>query len=156
MIADKKRKFDEAFSSLKGFNMRRAFISTQFGLTKARHLVRNSETSYAEFEKFRSELSLIDEEAKIRFPILRKYQTRYLVEYEMEERDVKSRRLIDRVCSEQLLLFNDCELDTFENGWNMEDSATQDLLYEIADFILTYKTGKYLIKNVRKLQDHTS
>lgn len=156
MIADKKRNFDEVFTSMRGFNMRRAFISTQCGLTKARHLAQNTPSTYAHYEKMRSELSLIDDEAKIRFPLLRKYQTLYLVEYETEERDIKSRRLTDKVFSEQLFFFSDCELNTFENGWNMEDSATQDLLYEIADFILTYKTGKYLIKNVRKLQDHTS
>lgn len=156
MKAEREQRFNEAFAALKGFNMRRAFISTQCGLMKARHLSLKTESTYNEFEKFRRELSLIDEESKDKFPLLRKYQTRYLVEYETEERDVKSKRLGDHINSEQLLFFNDCELNTFENGWNIEDSATQDLLYEIAEFILKYKTGKYLIKNVRKLQDYNS
>lgn len=144
----KKEQFSKVFADQQSFTMRRAYVATMYAMMKEE---RSAKTSYPLLERYRQELAAIDEEGSVRYAALRQLQNRYRVEYETEERDDTTARLKDKVSCEELYLFNDCEIDTYANGWDMEDAATQDLLYEVAGFLLQFKSSRYLITNIKRL-----
>lgn len=146
---EKQERFGVAFAALSGFNRRRAYIATRYAFTKERYTAEPG--SYTELERHRQELSEVDEQAIFRYATLRELQTRYLVEYEVEEKNFITSRLQDKKYSEELFLFNDHYIDTYSNGWDMEDAATQDLVYEVADFLTQYKSVHHLITNIKRL-----
>jgi hypothetical protein len=150
-LHERQAHLNNVYNDLQGINARRAYVSTLYGIWQEKYVLTNDGEAKSKADAYRNELSSIDEHGLIRCLKLRNAQTRYLVEYEGEVADMQTGRISDRCFQEELYLFENCDIDTFSFGWDMEDESTQNLLYEIADYLLQYRLVKYTVRNVKRI-----
>jgi hypothetical protein len=139
------------FHDIEGMNRRRAFISTKYVLAHEQFDRTLSEADKLEIERYKAELANIDSQAAPMYKKLRDIQTLYLVEYEGEQYDPLTDKLSINRYKEELYFLINCDIDTFNDGWNLEHCNSQELLYEIADFLLQHRFSKFFVKNIKKL-----
>jgi hypothetical protein len=151
ILQERQECLNTVFHDIESMNRRRAFVSTKYVLAHEQFDRTFSEADKKEIEKYKTELDNIDQQVMPLYRRLRDIQTRYLVEYEGELVDpLTGKPSLNRYKEELYFLLN-CEIDTFNNGWNLEQCHSQELLYEIADFLLQHRFSKFFIRNIKKL-----
>lgn len=151
ILQERQECFNTIFQDIEGMNRRRAFVSTKYILAHEQFDRTLSEADKKEIEKYKTELDNIDKQVTPLYQKLRAIQTRYLVEYEGELFDPLTGKPSMNRYKEELYFLLNCEIDTFNNGWNLEHCNSQELLYEVADFLLQHRFSKFFIRNIKKL-----
>lgn len=151
ILQERQECLNPVYNEIEGINRRRAFVSTKYMLAHEQFDRTLSEADKREIERYKAELDTIDTQVKPLYKKLRDIQTRYLVEYEGELTDPHTRKASMNRYKEELYFLINCEIDTFNEGWNLDHCNSQELLYEIADFLLQHRFSKFFVKNVKKL-----
>lgn len=151
ILVERQKQLNSVFKDLEGINRRQAYISTKYILASERYSRTFMNTDREERENLNDQLESLSDQFDTLSTKLRSMQTQYLVEYDSEYLEGISEITSIFRHREELYFLTDCMIDTFQDGWNMEDENTQELLYEIADFILTHKFSKFFIRNIKRL-----
>lgn len=151
ILQERQECLNTVFHDIEGMNRRRAFISTKYVLAHEQFDRTLSDSDKLEIERYKAELENIDSQAAPMYKKLRDIQTLYLVEYEGEQYDPLTEKASINRYKEELYFLINCDIDTFNDGWNLEHCNSQELLYEIADFLLQHRFSKFFVKNIKKL-----
>ena len=151
ILQERQECLNPIYHEIEGINRRRAFVSTKYMLAHEQFDRTLSDADKHEIERYKAELDTIDTQVMPFYKKLRDIQTRYLVEYEGELVDPLTGRASMNRYKEELFFLGDCDIDTFNNGWNLEHCHSQELLYEISDFLLQHRFSKFFVRNVKKL-----
>lgn len=151
ILQERQECLNPIYHEIEGINRRRAFVSTKYIVAHEQFDRTLSEADKHEIERYKAELDTIDTQVMPLYKKLRDIQTRYLVEYEGELNDPLTGKVCMNRYKEQLYFLINCEIDTFNEGWNLEQCTSQELLYEIADFLLQHRFSKFFVRNVKKL-----
>jgi hypothetical protein len=97
-----------------------------------------------------TELEHINQHAALNYENLRFHQIRYQIEYEGEVMNAEGQPFMKRHKVE-LFLLSDCDIDTYTTGWDLENIEVQEVLYEVANFLLEYRMTNFFILNIKRL-----
>ena len=125
------------------------FLKAQFAFTKERYSKTYAESDKKQLVDLESKISPLD--AKINPLALRAQSLRikYLIEYEGQYQDYTG-NLRTQVFSEYFHLVNDCQIDTFANGWyNLE--PCMPLINEVCETIYQQRFSQGAIRQIKKV-----
>jgi predicted nucleic acid-binding Zn-ribbon protein len=151
ILQERQEYLNTVFHNIEGINRRRTYISTQYAIAHERFDRTLSEADRDAIEKYQVELENIEDQVSPLFKKLRDIQTRYLVEFDGESIDNITNRTSMHRYTEELYFLTNCEIDTFIYEWDIEEEDAQELLYEIADFLLQHRFTKFFIRNIKRL-----
>ena len=150
-LLERNKYLQEIYFDIEGINMRRAYISVMYITARDKFAKTGDVEDRQQMDSYKNELKSIAEIVLSRAEWLRTNQDRYLVEYDGEVTDAEGKTFFKRHKVE-LFLLNDCDIDTFANGWDLEKGeGQQEILYEVADFLLQYRMTNFFVLNIKKI-----
>lgn len=146
ILGERHEILQRSVESLSGLSCRRAYVSTLYAAARNRYRQGQQDADWKQMGIYENQLIQVEEFMAPRMAELRAMQTRYQVEYEA----ACEGNTTQRYC-EQLYCVNFCNIDTYKDGWNLESIGTQDLLYEITEFLLIHRFDRFLILQVKRM-----
>lgn len=150
-VDEKQEEIDKILAEIAPLNHKRTELSLFLDIARRKYNESYDSAYREEIDGYLKKIKGLDQDINPLYSKLRSYQTRYYIEYEHEVYNTYSKKSIERK-SETLFLTNDCNFDSYKNGWDLSTEDSKNLLNELGG-IMNLRVSNYTIWGIKKIDE---